>query len=138
MNWYLKAFKNYFNFTGRSRRKEFWLFILFHYLFIFLITFLVFFLTRDLYESDETNYVYVVIICTYLLLTLIPSIAITVRRLHDSGKSGWWLLLNFIPYIGWFVILIFTCFDSKPGANKWGPNPKNTGNDILINQIGKE
>jgi uncharacterized membrane protein YhaH (DUF805 family) len=138
MNWYLNAFKKYFEFSGRARRKEFWMFLLFHYIFIFLTVFLVFSLTGDLYESDETNYVFVTIICTYLLLSFIPSLAITVRRLHDSGKSGWWLLLNLIPYIGWFVILIFTCFDSNPGENKWGPNPKKFGNDELISQIGTE
>lgn len=138
MNWYLNAFKKYFEFSGRARRKEFWMFLLFHYIFIFLIVFLVFWLTGDLHESDETNYVFATIICTYLLLSFIPSLAITVRRLHDSGKSGWWLLLNLIPYIGWFVILIFTCFDSNQGENKWGPNPKRVGNDKLINQIGTE
>jgi uncharacterized membrane protein YhaH (DUF805 family) len=74
----------------------------------------------------------------YLLISFIPSLSITVRRLHDSGKSGWWLLLNIIPYLGWFVILIFTCMDGERRSNRWGPNPKKVGNDILINQIGTE
>ncbi|MCL4126367.1 UNVERIFIED_CONTAM: hypothetical protein GTU68_024641 [Idotea baltica] len=128
MNWYLKAFKQYFDFSGRARRKEFWMFALFHFLFIFVTTFLVFFLTSDIYEDTEINY----------LISIIPSIALTVRRLHDTGKSGWLYLLVIIPYLGWFIIIIFACMEGNRGTNKWGPNPKGIGSDSMINQIGKE
>tara|TARA_R110002126_G_scaffold206886_1_gene353969 strand:+ start:59 stop:475 length:417 start_codon:yes stop_codon:yes gene_type:complete len=138
MNWYLKVFKQYFDFSGRARRKEFWMFTLFHFLFIFSTTFLVFFLTSDIYEDTETNYVYVAIICTYLLISIIPSIALTVRRLHDTGKSGWLYLIVIIPYLGWFTIMIFACMEGNRGSNKWGPNPKGIGNDSIIDQIGTE
>lgn len=138
MNWYIKVFKQYFDFTGRARRKEFWMFALFHFLFLFTTTFLVFYLTGDLYEDTETNWVYVTIICSYLLLSIIPSVALTIRRLHDTGKSGWWYLIVIIPYIGWFTIIIFACMEGNRGTNKWGPNPKGIGNDSFIDQIGKE
>ena len=64
----------------------------------------------------------------YVLATFIPTLAVTVRRLHDMGKNGWWILLNFIPfvnYIGGIILLVFTCIDSEPNNNKFGPNPKN-------------
>jgi uncharacterized membrane protein YhaH (DUF805 family) len=138
MNWYLKVFKQYFDFSGRARRKEFWMFTLFHFLFIFTTTFLVFFLTSDIYEDTETNYVYVAIICTYLLISIIPSIALTIRRLHDTGKSGWLYLIVIIPYLGWFTIMIFACMEGNRGSNKWGPNPKGIGNDSIIDKIGTE
>lgn len=138
MHWYLKVFKQYFDFSGRARRKEFWMFYLFHFLIIFLITFLSFFLTSDIYEDHETNWVYVPIICTYLLVSLIPSISLTVRRLHDTGKSGWWYLIVMIPYIGWFIMTILTCMEGQSKPNKWGNNPKGIGNDKIIDQIGLE
>jgi len=96
------------------------------------------FLTSDIYEDTETNWVYVTIICSYLLLSIIPSVALTIRRLHDTGKSGWWYLIVIIPYIGWFTIMIFACMEGNRGTNKWGPNPKGIGNDSIIDQIGKE
>ena len=138
MNWYVKVFKQYFDFSGRARRKEFWMFTLFHFIFLFSAGFIIFSITGDMYKDTETNYVFVFVICTYLLVSIIPSIAVTVRRLHDSGKSGWWYLISIIPYLGWFVLMIFTCLDGDRRPNKWGDNPKGIGNDRMINQIGKE
>lgn len=138
MNWYLKVLKQYADFSGRARRKEFWMFTLFHFLFIFLIVFLSFYLSGDLYEETETNFTVVTLFGLYILATIIPSIAVTVRRLHDVGKSGWFYFINLIPYIGGFILLIFTCMDSVNKPNKWGENPKGTGNDFAINQIGRE
>ena len=82
--------------------------------------------------------VLVIILSIYFLITFIPSIAVTVRRLHDVDKSGWWYLINFVPYIGSFILLIFVCTDSVNRPNKWGENPKGIGNDSAINQIGRE
>lgn len=118
MNWYVKVFKQYFDFSGRARRKEFWMFTLFHFIFLFSAGFIIFSITGDMYEDTETNYVFVFVICTYLLVSIIPSIAVTVRRLHDSGKSGWWYLISIIPYLGWFVLMIFTCLDGERRPNK--------------------
>jgi uncharacterized membrane protein YhaH (DUF805 family) len=58
------------------------------------------------------------------LAVFVPSVAVGVRRLHDIGKSGWWLLIAFVPFVGPVILLVFNCMDSQPGANQWGPNPK--------------
>jgi uncharacterized membrane protein YhaH (DUF805 family) len=60
----------------------------------------------------------------FVLATLIPTIAVLVRRLHDTDRSGWWALLNLVPLVGGLVLLVFTVLDSQPGANRFGPNPK--------------
>jgi uncharacterized membrane protein YhaH (DUF805 family) len=60
----------------------------------------------------------------YALVIFIPGLAVTVRRLHDVGKSGWWYLLAFIPLIGAIILLVWFCTDSQAGTNKWGANPK--------------
>ena len=74
------------------------------------------------------------------LVHFIPSLAVTVRRLHDTGKSGWWLLIAFIPFIGAIVLLVFLVQDSHPGTNEWGPNPKDPDSigpidDTIIDDI---
>lgn len=68
----------------------------------------------------------------YTLAVLIPSLAVTVRRLHDIGRSGWWLLIAFIPLIGALILLIFTVLDSKPGSNQYGPDPKGMDGETLV------
>lgn len=119
MNWYLDALKQYAVFTGRARRKEYWFFVLFNII-IFIVLSLVdqalglrgFVATLGLLSS------------LYWLAVIIPTIAVAVRRLHDIGRTGWWLLLAFIPVIGSVVLLVFALLDSQPGANQYGPNPK--------------
>ena len=136
MNWYLKVLKQYADFKGRARRKEYWMFLLFHLIFVFALVFLMLFSENT---SDESpNMVLIIILALYFLATIVPSIAVTVRRLHDIGKSGSWYFISFIPYIGGFWLLILTCMDSENKPNKWGENPKGIGNDSVINQIGRE
>lgn len=112
MNWYLKCWKQYADFTGRARRTEYWMFALVNFGIALLLelilgfTFL-YFLTY-----------------VYSLAIFIPSLAVCVRRLHDIGRSGWWYLIGLIPVVGWIILIIWFCTDSQPGANKWGPNPK--------------
>ena len=136
MNWYLKVLKQYADFSGRARRKEYWMFTLIHICIFALLIFLMFYASNNF--ENEPNSLLFIIIGFYFLATLIPLVAVTVRRLHDMGQSGWWYLISFVPYIGSFVILIFTCMDSVKKPNKWGENPKGTGNDNAINQIGIE
>lgn len=119
------ALKNYAVFTGRARRKEFWMFILLNFLII--ICFYVFcFLGAAMGDAG----LFIISIANILLIlwklaAIIPSIAVTVRRLHDIGKSGWFFLLHLIPCgIGTLILLIFMCKDSQPGDNMYGPNPK--------------
>ncbi|MGG3561179.1 DUF805 domain-containing protein [Neobacillus rhizosphaerae] len=114
MQWFLKAFQNYAVFNGRARRKEYWFFALFMGIIGIVLTVL-------LEVSD--SWAVIIIALIFCLAMIIPSIAVTVRRLHDIGRSGWWYLLSLVP-IGNIVILIFTLLDSQPETNQWGPNPK--------------
>lgn len=112
MNYYLTVLQNYAVFTGRARRKEYWMFALFNLIIVIVL-------------GVIDSIIGVAILGTlYALAVLIPSIAVSIRRLHDTGRSGWWLLLLFIPIIGALIILIFAVLDSEPGPNQYGENPK--------------
>lgn len=127
MNWYFKVFKQYADFSGRARRKEFWMF----YLFTNLAT-LVFRILDNLLGTNFGDYDKNGILETmYSIIVLIPFFAVTARRMHDVGKSAWFML---IPFYNFYLTLL----DSEPHVNKWGDNPKGFGNDSMINQIGKE
>ncbi len=133
MNWYLKVLKEYTNFTGRARRQEYWMFVLFQVM-AFIIAILID-NAIGLTFSAEIPYGWLYML--YALATFIPSLAVGVRRLHDTGKSGWWYLMAFVP-IANIVLLVFFCIDSESGTNKWGDNPKGLGNNSAIDQIGTE
>jgi len=112
MNWYLDVLKKYAVFTGRARRQEYWMFFLIYTIIYFILAVIDAMLTAGLLGT------------LYILATLIPAIAVTVRRLHDIGRSGWWWLIAFIPVLGGIVLLVFAAQDSTPGENQFGPNPK--------------
>ncbi|MED4402480.1 DUF805 domain-containing protein [Metabacillus fastidiosus] len=115
MHWYLRVLKNYVTFEGRARRKEYWMFYLINAIIsIILIT----------AERATDTFFFSLLNFLYALAILLPSLAVAVRRLHDTGRSGWWFLINLIPIIGAIVFLIFTCLDSESNSNKYGPNPK--------------
>ncbi len=137
MNWYLKVLSQYADFTGRARRKEYWMFTLFHIIIIFILAYFGAF-NAFFYFDNEGFPIIFIILTLYFLATLLPTLAVTVRRLHDMGKSGWWYCISFLPYIGGFWLLVLTCFDSEHGPNKWGINPKGIGNEDIIDQIGDE
>lgn len=118
MNWYLTALKKYAVFSGRSRRKEYWMFCLFSFIFAIAA------MALDAVLGTTVGMGYGVIYAVYALAVLIPSIAVSVRRLHDVGKSGWFILIGFIPIIGAIWLIILVCSDSEPGVTKYGPNPK--------------
>ena len=109
MNWFFDAIKNrYADFDGRASRQEFWMFNLFYLLFVIAISLLII-----PFGNSETglNIIFGIIV-VYSLGLAIPIWAVTVRRLHDIGLSGWWSLLSFIPYLGTVVLLIMCCMDS--------------------------
>lgn len=119
MNWYLKVLRQYVDFEGRARRKEYWMFVL-----INLLAGIVFALLDDMFGLADKEMGTGVLSTLYALAVLLPGIAVSVRRLHDINRSGWWLLLVFIPVIGaiWLIVLMAT--DGKPGQNQYGINPK--------------
>jgi uncharacterized membrane protein YhaH (DUF805 family) len=119
MSWYLEVLKKYAVFSGRARRKEYWMFVLFNII-IILVLALIDYLTGTFSPRAGVG----LLGGLYSLAVLIPSIAVTVRRLHDTGRTGWWILIGLIPVIGNIVLLIFMVLDSEPGANEYGPNPK--------------
>jgi uncharacterized membrane protein YhaH (DUF805 family) len=125
VNWYLDVLKNnYANFEGRARRKEYWMFTLFNAIVFFALIILIS-ISMDNYtgEIGSIGSIASVILVIYSLGIIVPSIAVTVRRLHDTDKSGWWYLISFIPF-GGVVLFVFTLLDSTQGNNRFGPNPK--------------
>lgn len=133
MNWYLKVIRdNYVNFSGRARRQEYWMFYLFHIIIIFTLGLI----SGMLVEATDSPAVFIVL-GLYVLATFLPTLAVTVRRLHDTGKSGWYYLLSLIPYIGGIIIFVFTVQNGDVGSNQYGPDPKNPEIDNEIDDIGK-
>ncbi|MWP62613.1 DUF805 domain-containing protein [Gilliamella sp. Pas-s25] len=115
MNWFIDCItKNYANFNGRARRKEYWMFVLFSVILAVLTIIIDKIIGNDL----------MIVTCILSLALLLPNLAVTVRRLHDTNKSGWWILLQFIPYVGGIIILVLCMLDSTPGSNQYGENPK--------------
>ena len=113
MNWYFEVLKKYAVFDGRAHRTEFWLFFLFSFIISLFLGVIV-----GLVESLWF------ITTLYALAVLIPGLAVSARRLHDTNRSGWWILTGLVPILGWIALLIFYVEDSRPGANQYGPNPK--------------
>jgi len=116
-DYYLDAFRKFADFSGRATRSQYWFFVLFNFIISLVLGFIdsIF----GLY-SDGMGFLSAI----YGLVVLIPALALSVRRLHDTNRSGWWLLVLFIPIVGIFVFLYFMIQDSTPGANRYGPNPK--------------
>ena len=126
MNWYLEVIKNnYANFSGRARRKEYWMFIVVNTI-ILAVLYGIMFSSIDSYtgEMSGTGFAALIIIGIYSLATIIPNIAVTVRRFHDQDRSGWMVLLSFIPLVGGLILFIFMCLDGTRGENRFGLDPK--------------
>ena len=118
IDYYILAFQKYAQFSGRSTRAEYWWF--------YLVTIAVSLLLAIL--DSVFSIPFTLLSTIYFFASLIPSLSIQVRRLHDVDKSGWYILLNFVIIIGWIWLLVLNILDSTPGDNKYGPNPKGTGN----------
>jgi len=119
MKWFVIVLKKYAEFSGRSRRAEYWYYVLFYVL--ILVGLSIIDSATGMFDAERGVGV---LSSLFALGTLIPTIAVTVRRLHDTDRSGWWILLELVPVIGGIVVLVFTCLDGTPGSNKYGPNPK--------------
>lgn len=121
MDWYVEVLKKYAVFNGRARRKEYWYFILFN-----LIASFVFGFIDGIIGTFSLEAGIGLLGGLYTLAVLIPSIAVSVRRLHDTDRSGWWLLIALIPLIGAIVLIVFFVQDGTSNENKHGTNPKST------------
>ena len=119
MNWYLEVLKKYAVFSGRARRKEFWMFVLVN----FVITLVLGFIDNVAGLAGSSGS-YGVLSGLYALAVLLPTLGVSIRRLHDTNRSGWWLLIALIPLIGLIVLIIFYVKEGDPGQNQYGPNPK--------------
>jgi uncharacterized membrane protein YhaH (DUF805 family) len=112
MNWYLAVLKNYVGFSGRARRTEFWVFVL-----VNAVVQAVLSIVGNAMDNNILLYI-------YTLLVFLPTLAVWVRRLHDTGRSGFWLFLGLIPLVGGIVLLVFALLPGTPGTNQHGPDPK--------------
>ncbi len=126
MNWYLKVLKQYADFKGRARRKEYWFFVLFNV--IFAITAIIIDNVLGLAMQDVGYGPFYLI---FALAMIIPGLAVTVRRLHDIGKSGWYFLLAFIPLVGGIILFVFSLMPGDPYENEYGPDPKEGEGSLL-------
>jgi len=113
MNWYLDVLKKYAVFSGRARRQEYWMYTLFNII-----------ISVVLVIIDGIVGAQGIIVVLYCLAVLVPGLAVSIRRLHDTNHSGWWLLISFVPLIGAIILLVFLVTDSQQGDNQYGANPK--------------
>lgn len=122
MNWYLKVLKQYADFEGRARRTEYWMFTLINTIIALLLYSLLF--IGIFAESTVLSSIGGILYLLYALATFLPSLGVGVRRLHDTNKSGWMILIAFIPIIGaiWLIVLFAT--EGDKGDNPYGPDPK--------------
>jgi uncharacterized membrane protein YhaH (DUF805 family) len=112
MSWYLEVWRKFAVFEGRARRMEYWMFALVGSVVGFILALI----------DNELGGKFLSTL--YDLAVFIPSLAVSVRRLHDTNRSGWWLLIGLVPLVGAIVLLVFFLSDSDPGENQYGPNPK--------------
>jgi len=123
MDWMLMPLRRYAEFSGRSQRKEYWMF----YLFCVIVAVVLNVVESIVGLSGMVGGVYGPLTSLFLLGILVPSIAVGIRRLHDTDRSGWWLLIALVPIVGGIVLLVFFVTDGTHGPNRFGPDPKNPG-----------
>ena len=125
---YKSMFQNYANFSGRARRCEYWLAALANAIIITVALMISFVLiddgAEDSMEAFGSVFAGLSLVFGYGLIIIIPSLALTVRRLHDTGKSGWFVLINLIPVVGFVIFFVVLCLEGTNGINKYGNNPK--------------
>lgn len=114
MNWYISVLKQYAVFSGRARRTEYWMFVLCNVIVMLLLG-----MVDKMIGGDNE-----LISSIYSLAVLLPSLAVAARRLHDTDRSAWWLLLGLIPIIGTLVLIYFMVCNGQQGPNRFGDDPK--------------
>jgi uncharacterized membrane protein YhaH (DUF805 family) len=129
MNYFLDAFKKYAQFSGRARRKEYWMFFLF-YMIIYLILYIAGIAFAAAGAGTNTGglaavgIIFITLTVIFALGSLVPCLALVVRRLHDTGHSGGWIFISLVPLVGGIILLVYLVTDSQSGDNAYGPNPK--------------
>jgi len=113
VDWYVGVLKKYAEFSGRARRTELWMFVLFNLV-----------IGVGLNIVERIVHGPGILGGLYSLAVLVPSLAVGVRRLHDTNRSGWWLLIGLVPLVGWIVLIVFYLQEGNHGANPFGPDPK--------------
>lgn len=138
MEWMLLPYRRYFDFSGRSRRKEYWMFTLLQ---VIVAVVLMIPIIASMAAIDQTDpqagpgagfWIGMVLLMVFFLGSMIPSIAVAVRRFHDQDRSGWMYLLSFIPYIGGIVVVVFMCLEGTRGPNQYGPDPVDPNNAAVF------
>ena len=131
--WYLEALKKYADFKGRARRREYWFFVLGNFLIAVLCL-----AGMGAFPDSAIGTTFVLIYVVFALGVIIPNLAVTVRRLHDNDRTGWWIFISIIPLIGPLISLYFLVQDSQSGKNRFGLNPKGEGSYKDANAYGLE
>jgi len=119
VDWYLEALRKYSDFEGRARRREYWFFVLFNTLIQIAA-----FVLDGIVGTFRAELGVGLLSGIYSLAVLVPSFAVLARRLHDTDRSGWWILIGIVPLLGALVLMIFALFEGDPGENRFGPSPK--------------
>ncbi|MFF7975538.1 DUF805 domain-containing protein [Streptomyces sp. NPDC007905] len=112
MHWYVDVLKKYAVFSGRARRQEYWMFFLFNLIISIVLT------VVD--RAIGSN----ILSLIYTLAILLPGLGVTIRRLHDTGRSGWWIFISLVPLVGTIILIVFLASEGKAEPNQYGPNPK--------------
>jgi uncharacterized membrane protein YhaH (DUF805 family) len=118
MQWYLKVLRQYVDFTGRARRTEYWMFLLVTLIVQIVLAVLDSLLGLAFMPGSG------VLTTLYVLAVLLPSLGVSVRRLHDTGRSGLWVLIGLVPFLGAIVLIVFAALEGDRGPNAYGPDPK--------------
>lgn len=119
MEWATLPLKKYADFSGRARRKEYWMFAL-----LLIVVSFVLGIVEGVVGLTGMVGPYGPLSALFMLAIIVPSIAVGVRRLHDTGRSGWWMLIGLVPFIGAIVLLVFYVLEGTRGPNEYGPDPK--------------
>lgn len=136
MEWMLMPYRRYADFDGRSQRKEYWMFVLFTTLVAIVCAIPmgigIASMDNEAAGPSPMFFVGIIMLAVFGLASIIPSIAVQVRRFHDQDKSGWMVLLGFIPYVGGIIALVFMCLEGTRGPNRYGPDPKDPGAALIF------
>ena len=133
MKWFIKAFRQYADFSGRASRQEFWMFVLFNLLLAMAWAFVAGLLTGlfgGSFDQESRLMFMYKLIAIYYAVTTVPAMAVGVRRLHDTGRSGWWMLIGLVPLVGSIWLIVLMCSDDNPGDNRYGSPPDGTTGNV--------